>query len=42
VVDLDVALPLVLAWRRDNTSTLLANFIAEVQRLPDVRAVNKD
>ena len=41
VVDLDVALPLVLAWRRDNTSTLLANFIAEVQRLPDVRAVNK-
>ena len=41
VVDLDVALPLVLAWRRDNTSTLLANFIAEVQRLPEVRAVNK-
>jgi DNA-binding transcriptional LysR family regulator len=41
VVDLDVALPLVLAWRRDNTSTLLTNFIAEVQRLPDVRAVNK-
>ena len=41
VVDLDVALPLVLAWRRDNTSTLLANFITEVQRLPDVRAVNK-
>jgi DNA-binding transcriptional LysR family regulator len=41
VVDLDVALPLVLAWRRDNTSTLLANFIAEVQRLPDVRAVNR-
>ena len=33
VVDLDVALPLVLAWRRDNTSPLLANFIAEVQRL---------
>jgi len=33
VVDLDVALPLVLAWRRDNTSTLLATFIAEVQRL---------
>jgi len=33
VVDLDVALPLVLAWRRDNASPLLANFIAEVQRL---------
>ena len=41
VVDLDVALPLALAWRRNNTSTLLANFIAQVQRLPDVRAVNK-
>lgn len=41
VVDLNMPLPLALAWRRDNTSTLLANFIAEVQRLPDVRAVNK-
>jgi hypothetical protein len=38
---LNMPLPLALAWRRDNTSTLLANFIAEVQRLPDVRAVNK-
>src|SRR6266849_3916206 len=41
VVDLNIPLPLALAWRRDNTSTLLANFIGEVQRLPDVRAVNK-
>jgi DNA-binding transcriptional LysR family regulator len=41
VVDLNMPLPLALAWRRDNTSTLLANFIAEVQRLPDVRAINK-
>jgi DNA-binding transcriptional LysR family regulator len=41
VVDLDMPLPLALAWRRDNTSTLLANFIAEVQRLPAVRALNK-
>ena len=41
VVDLDLPLPLALVWRRDNTSPLLANFIAEVQRLPDVRAVNK-
>ena len=41
VVDLDVPLPLALAWRRDNTSALLASFIAEVQRLPGVRAVNK-
>ena len=41
VVDLDMPLTLAFAWRRDNTSTLLANFIAEVQRLPDVRAINK-
>jgi len=41
VVDLNMPLPLALAWRRDNTSPLLANFIGEVQRLPDVRAVNK-
>jgi DNA-binding transcriptional LysR family regulator len=41
VVDLNMPLPLALAWRRDNTSTLLANFIAQVQRLPEVRAVNK-
>jgi len=42
VADLNMPLPLALAWRRDNTSPLLANFIAEVQRLPDVRAINKD
>jgi DNA-binding transcriptional LysR family regulator len=41
VVDLDMPLPLALVWRRDNTSPLLANFIAGVQLLPDVRAVNK-
>jgi DNA-binding transcriptional LysR family regulator len=41
VVDLNMPVPLTLAWRRDNTSPLLANFIGEVQRLPDVRAVNK-
>jgi DNA-binding transcriptional LysR family regulator len=41
VVDLNVPVPLTLAWRRDNTSPLLANFIDEVQRLPDVRAVNR-
>jgi DNA-binding transcriptional LysR family regulator len=39
VVDLNMPLPLALAWRRDNPSTLLSNFIAEVQRLPDVRAI---
>jgi DNA-binding transcriptional LysR family regulator len=40
VDDLNLPLPLALAWRRDNTSPLLASFIGEVQRLPDVRAVN--
>ena len=39
VVDLDMPLTLALAWRRDNASPLLANFIAEVRRLPDVRAL---
>jgi DNA-binding transcriptional LysR family regulator len=41
VVDLNVPLTLALAWRRDNSPPLLANFIGQVQRLPDVRAVNK-
>jgi DNA-binding transcriptional LysR family regulator len=41
VVDLKMPLTLALAWRRDNTSPLLANFIADVRRLPDVRGVNK-
>jgi DNA-binding transcriptional LysR family regulator len=41
VVDLNVPLMLALAWRRDNSSPLLAKFISDVQRLPDVRAVNK-
>jgi DNA-binding transcriptional LysR family regulator len=41
VVDLNVRVRLALAWRRDNTSPLLARFIGEVQRLPEVRAVSK-
>ena len=41
VVDLNMPLQLALSWRRDNTSSLLAHFIGEVQRLPDVRALNK-
>jgi transposase InsO family protein len=41
VVDLNVPMPLALAWRKDNKSPLLARFVVEVQRLPDVRAVNK-
>jgi len=39
VVDLNLPLPLALAWRRDDASPLLASFIGEVQRLPDVRAL---
>ena len=41
IVDLDMPLPLALAWRRDNTSPLLANFIAEVRSMADVRALAK-
>jgi hypothetical protein len=41
VVDLNVPLPLSLAWRKDNSSPLLAGFVEEVQRLPAVRALGK-
>jgi DNA-binding transcriptional LysR family regulator len=41
VADLNIPLTLALAWRRDNTSPLLANFIGDVRRLADVRAVNR-
>ena len=40
VVDLNMPLSLALAWRRDNASPLLASFIGDVRRLPDVRAIN--
>jgi len=36
VVDLNVPLLLALAWK-DNKSPLLASFVAEVLRFPDVR-----
>jgi DNA-binding transcriptional LysR family regulator len=39
VVDLNVPLPLSLAWKKGNSSPLLASFVGEVQRLPDVRAL---
>jgi DNA-binding transcriptional LysR family regulator len=41
VVDLNMPLTLALAWRKDNASPLLANFIGDIQRLPDVRAAKK-
>ena len=42
VVDLNMPLTLALVWRKDNTSLLLANFIAEVRRLPDVRSLHEE
>jgi DNA-binding transcriptional LysR family regulator len=38
VADLKVPLPMALAWRKDNTSPLLANFIADVRHLPGVNS----
>src|ERR1700756_5277055 len=37
VMDLNMPLTLAFVWRKDNTSPLLANFIADVRRLPEVR-----
>jgi DNA-binding transcriptional LysR family regulator len=41
VVDLNMPVSLALAWRRDNTSPLLARFIDQVRRMREVRVVNK-
>ena len=41
VADLNMPVTLALVWRRDNASPLLAKFVGDVRRLPDVRAVNK-
>jgi len=41
VVDLNMTMPLALAWRKDNTSPLLASFIADVRRLPEVRTLHE-
>ena len=40
IADLNMPLPMSLAWRRDNTSPLLASFIADVRRLPDVQTMH--
>lgn len=40
VVDLNMPLALSLVWRKDNSSPLLTNFIADVRRLADVRVAN--
>jgi DNA-binding transcriptional LysR family regulator len=39
VADLNMPLPMALAWRVDNTSPLLASFVAGVRRLPEVEAL---
>jgi DNA-binding transcriptional LysR family regulator len=39
VVDLNLPLTLSLVWRKDNTSPLLAKFVADVRRLPTVRTL---
>src|SRR5580693_1333215 len=42
VVDLNMPLTLTLVWRKDNSSPLLANFIAEVRRLPEIRTLHEE
>ena len=39
VVDMDLPQELSLAWRKDNKSPLLARFVADVQRSPELRGV---
>ena len=41
VADLEIPQPQALAWRRDNRSPLLASFVADVRRLPEVRALQE-
>ena len=41
VVDMNMALSQALVWRKDNTSPLLVNFIAEVKRLAGREAIKK-
>src|SRR6266568_3017564 len=41
VTDVNLPLPLALVWRKDNLSPLLARFVADVQLLPDVEALDK-
>src|SRR5213593_738639 len=36
VIDLNLTLPFALIWRKDNTSPLLAKFVAAVRQLPKV------
>jgi hypothetical protein len=40
VIDLNMPLPLTLVWKKDNSSPLLQHSVENVQRLPEVRALN--
>jgi len=41
VTDLKLPLPFALIWRKDNSSALLAKFVADVRLLPEVEAQSK-
>jgi DNA-binding transcriptional LysR family regulator len=41
VTDLNLALPFALIWRKDNTSPLLAKFVAAVRQLPEMEEFPK-
>jgi len=41
VADLKLPLPFALIWRKDNSSPLLAKFVADVRSLPEVEAHSK-
>jgi DNA-binding transcriptional LysR family regulator len=41
VADLKLPLPFALIWRKDNSSPLLAKFVADVRSLPEVEAYSK-
>ena len=41
VSDLNMPLPLALAWRKDNTSPLLRRFVDDVRQIPEVHALSK-
>jgi len=41
VVDLVLPITFSLVWRKDDTSPLLARFVADVRQLPEVRALSR-
>ena len=42
IIDLDMPLPLSLVWTRDNSSPLLARFVADVRLLPAVKKLTEN